>query len=286
MRVGVGLPTTLNGVDGRLLRRWSEHAEELGFTSLGTIDRVVYDAWEPSVALAAAATVTSRPRLVSMITIGPLRSTALLAKEAASLDVLSGGRMVLGLGLGAREDDYEAAGIDHRGRGRVLTEQLVRLRELWEGYEVGPRPVQSAGPRLLVGGLGGAAYARMAHHADGFVHNGGPPRAFAAAVARARAAWTDAGRPGRPQLWGQAYWALGDESTVELGRDYLRYYYRFTGAFADQIAAGCLVTPSAARDHVRSYEEEGCDELVVFPTVAELDQLDRLADALGDYVKP
>ncbi len=216
-----------------------------------------------------------------MILIGPLRSTALLAKQAASLDVLSGGRLVLGLGLGARHDDYRTAGVDHRRRGRDLAQQLVRLRLLWEGELPGPRPVQPDGPRLLVGGLGGPAYVRMARYSDGFVHNGGPPRAFAAAAARARAAWIDAGRPGRPQLWGQAYWALGDGAEVERGRDELRRYYAFARGHAEQIAAGCLTTPQAIKDLVRAYEDEGCDELVLFPTRPALEQLERLADALG-----
>ncbi len=284
MRIGVGLPTTTPGAGGELMLDWARLAEERGFASLGTIDRAVYDSWEPAVALAAAAAVSERIRLVTMILIGPLRSTALLAKQAASLDVLSGGRLVLGLGIGARHDDYQAAGVDPRHRGRDLSEQLVRLRMLWEGELQGPRPLQPDGPPLLVGGLGGPAYARMARYSDGFVHNGGPPSAFAAAAARARAAWADAGRPGRPQLWGQAYWALGGAAEVERGRDYLRHYYAFTRGYAEQIAAGCLATPQAVKDYVRAYEEEGCDELVLFPTLSSLEQLERLADALGDLL--
>jgi alkanesulfonate monooxygenase SsuD/methylene tetrahydromethanopterin reductase-like flavin-dependent oxidoreductase (luciferase family) len=121
----------------------------------------------------------------------------------------------------------------------------------------------------------------MARYADGFVHNGGPPRAFAAAAARARAAWVDAGRPGRPELWGQAYWALGDAAEVERGRDELRRYYAFAGGHAGRIAAGCLATPQAVRDFVRAYEDEGCDQLLLFPTLPSVEQLERLADALG-----
>ena len=75
-------------------------------------------------------------------------------------------------------------------------------------------------------------FARMARYADGYAHGGGPPRAFASAAARAEAAWNDLGRPGRPRLWGQGYFALGD---VERGNDYLRDYYAFTGPFAERI---------------------------------------------------
>ncbi|MDQ6773307.1 MAG: LLM class flavin-dependent oxidoreductase, partial [Candidatus Dormibacteraeota bacterium] len=104
--------------------------------------------------------------------------------------------------------------------------------------------------------------------------------AFATAAARARAAWIDAGREGEPQLWGQGYFALGDGTAAEAGRQHLRDYYRFTGGFEERIAAGCLVTPTQVKDFIRAYEDLGCDELVLFPTLARLDQLERLAEVL------
>ena len=281
MRVGIGLPTSTPGADRDLVLDWARRADAGPFTSLGVIDRLVHDCWEPLASLAACAAVTRRARLATMVVIGPLRRTALLAQQAATVDALSGGRLVLGLGLGARHDDYEAAGVDTRGRGGALTRQLVELRRLWEGGDVGPRPVQPDGPTLLVGGGGSAAFARAAGHADGYVHGGGPPRAFAAAAARARAAWVDAGRPGGPRLWGQAYFALGGEAAAAAGAAYLRDYYRFTGGFEERIAAGNLTTPAAVKDLVRGYEEEGCEELVLLPTVSRPDQLDRLADVIA-----
>jgi len=280
MRVGVGLPTSTPGTGRDLVLDWARRSDAGPFASLGVIDRLVYQCWEPLASLAACAAVTRRVRLVTMVVIGPLRPTALLAKQAATVDALSGGRLVLGLGLGARHDDYEAAGVRSRGRGDALTRQLVELRLHWEGGAAGPRPVQADGPTLLVGGGGSAAFARAARHADGYVHGGGPPRAFAGAAARARAAWVDAGRPGAPRLWGQAYFALGDEATRDAGAAYLRDYYRFTGGFEERIAAGNLTTPAAVTDLVRGYEEEGCDELVLLPTVSSPDQLDRLAEVL------
>jgi alkanesulfonate monooxygenase SsuD/methylene tetrahydromethanopterin reductase-like flavin-dependent oxidoreductase (luciferase family) len=277
VRVGIGLPTSTPGADGRLMLDWARRAEAAGFSSLGTVDRFVYECWEPMTTFAGAAAVTESIRLVTMILIGPLRNSALLAKQAATLDVISGGRLVLGLGIGARHDDYELAGVDPRQRGRELSRQLHDLRATWEEGVVGPRPGGEDGPTMLVGGGGGQAFSRMARLSDGYVHGGGPPRAFASAAARARAAWADAGRPGRPQLWGQGYFALGEP---ERGADYLRSYYAFTGGFAEKIAAANLTTPQAIKDLVRGYEEEGCDELVLLPTVSSLDQLERLADVL------
>jgi alkanesulfonate monooxygenase SsuD/methylene tetrahydromethanopterin reductase-like flavin-dependent oxidoreductase (luciferase family) len=275
MNVGVGLPTTTPGADGELLLDWARRAEAGPFSSLATLDRLVYDSFEPFAALAGAAAATSRIRLATMIAIGPLRPTALLAKQAASVHGLSGGRLTLGLAVGARLDDYEAAGVEHRGRGRRLSEQLAYLRGAVDADRVGPA---RDGMELLVGGLSGRAYARMARYADGYAHNGGPPRAFAGAAARAEAAWRDLGRPGRPRLWGQGYFALGD---AERGNAYLRDYYAFTGPFVERIVAENLTSARAVKDFVRGYEEAGCDELVLFPTVADLAQLERLAEAVA-----
>jgi alkanesulfonate monooxygenase SsuD/methylene tetrahydromethanopterin reductase-like flavin-dependent oxidoreductase (luciferase family) len=278
MEVGVGLPTTTPGSDGHHIVEWARRADTGPFASLGVLDRVVYRSVDPFLSLAAAAAVSSRLRLVTMVVIAPLRNTVLLAKQAASLDLLSGGRLTLGLAVGARADDYQVTGVERRGRGRRLSEQLLELRSLWGKGEVGPEPAQPGGPPLLAGGLSGEAFARMARAADGYVHGGGPPRAFAGAAARAWSAWRDLERPGRPELWGQGYFALGD---ADAGGAYLRDYYAFAGPFAEKVAAGNLTSARAVRDFVRGYEEAGCDHLVLLPTVSDPGQLDRLADVLA-----
>jgi alkanesulfonate monooxygenase SsuD/methylene tetrahydromethanopterin reductase-like flavin-dependent oxidoreductase (luciferase family) len=279
MNIGVGLPTSTAGISGQLLVDWAKRADTGPFSSLGVVDRVAYQNYEPFTALAAAAAVTRRVRLATMVVIAPLRNTAILAKQAASLDALSGGRLTLGLAVGARGEDYAASGVDSRGRGRRFGEQLEAIRDVWEEGKIGPTPTPP-GPRVLVGGSSGEALARMARYADGYMHGGGPPRAFAGAAAKAVAAWSDLGRPGRPQLWGMGYFALGD-GTAEAGAEYLRHYYAFTGPFAEKIAVGNLTSPGAIADFIRGYEDAGCDELVLFPTVSNLEQIERLAEVLG-----
>jgi alkanesulfonate monooxygenase SsuD/methylene tetrahydromethanopterin reductase-like flavin-dependent oxidoreductase (luciferase family) len=275
MNVGVGLPTTTPGTDGAMVLEWARRADAGPFSSLAVLDRVVYDCLDPFAALAAAAAVTARVRLATMIAIGPLRATALLAKQAASVHALSSRRLTLGLAIGARIEDYQAAGIDHRGRGGRLSEQLAYLRGGIDEDRVGPA---REGIELLVGGASGQTFSRMARYADGYAHGGGPPRAFAGAAARARAAWRDLGRPGRPRLWGQGYFALGD---VERGNAYLRDYYAFTGPFAERVVAANLTSARAVKDFLRGYEEAGCDELVLFPTTADAAELDRLAEVVA-----
>ncbi len=280
MRVGVGLPNGIPGAQGQHIIEWARRADEGPFSSLGVVDRLVYDSYEPLTTLAAAAAVTRRVRLATTIVVGPLHNDAMLAKIAASIDALSGGRLVLGLAVGARKEDYEAAGIDYRSRGKRLSEQLVALRSLWEDGTIGPKVVRPGGPELLVGGLSNAGFARMARYADGYVHGGGPPRAFSRAADKARASWSDLGRPGRPQLWAQGYFALGDDA-IEAGLRYMRDYYAFTGPFTEKIAADLLTNPQAIAQFIRGYEEAGCDEMVLFPTVPDLAQLNQLANILN-----
>jgi alkanesulfonate monooxygenase SsuD/methylene tetrahydromethanopterin reductase-like flavin-dependent oxidoreductase (luciferase family) len=263
------------GATGDLLLEWARRADDGPFSSVAVLDRVAYDSYEPFATLAAAAAATSRVRLATMIAIGPLRSTAMLAKQAASVHGLSGGRLTLGLAVGARLDDFDVAGVEHKGRGKRLGEQLAYIRGNVDGDLVGP---SRDGIEILVGGLSGPAYARMARYADGYAHNGGPPRAFANAAGRALAAWSDLGRPGKPKLWGQGYFAFGDP---DRGDAYLRDYYAFTGPFAEKIAAGQLTSARAVKDYVRGYEEAGCDELVLFPCVPGVDELERLQEALA-----
>jgi alkanesulfonate monooxygenase SsuD/methylene tetrahydromethanopterin reductase-like flavin-dependent oxidoreductase (luciferase family) len=281
MRVGVGLPTTFPGVSGRFIGDWAQSAEAQGLGSLGVLDRVAYDGYDPLAALAAASAVTSRIQLVTMIVIGPLRNTTLLARQSLSVHALSGGRLSLGVAVGARKDDYEAAGVDYSTRGRRLAEQLASIRDLWEKRPMAMPPGVSSTPDVLVGGGSDITFARVARYADGYVHGGGPPRAFARAADKARAAWADAGRPGKPRLWGQGYFALGDDATIAEGIAYMREYYAFTGPYVERIVAELLTTPQSVAQFVRGYAEAGCDDLVLFPAVAHPDQLVRLAAVLA-----
>lgn len=279
MEVGVGLPGCVPGTPGELVLDWARRAEEGPFASLGVVDRVLYGNYEPMVELAAAAAVTRRVELLTSILIAPLRETVNLAKQVATVDALSGGRLVLGVAVGARRDDYEVSEAPYAGRGDRLTEQLTTLRAHLGDDRIGAAG-REGGPPILVGGASGAAFARMGRLADGYIHAGGPARAFARAADQARAAWADAGRPGQPALRGMAYFAIGADA-ADAGREYLLDYYAFTGPFARRIADGLLTTPQAVRDLTGGYADAGCDQLTIFPAVAAPDQLDRLADALA-----
>ena len=116
MQIGIGLPSAIRGVESGLILDWAKRADAGPFSSLGTIDRIVYPSFEPLVSLAAVAAVTQRIGLMTTVLLAPTRNAGILAKQAATLDALSGGRLTLGLGVGRREDDFRAVPASFRTR--------------------------------------------------------------------------------------------------------------------------------------------------------------------------
>ncbi len=287
MDVGIGLPTSISGATGADVVGWARDAQAAGFTTLGTIDRLVHTSWEPLTTLAAAAAVTDRIRLATSILISPLRSnTALLAKQAATVDRLSGGRLTVGLAVGSRPDDFEASGVERTGRGARTGAQVEELRRLWTraqtGEEpfVGPAPVRLGGPEVILGGHSPLALSRAARLADGWIGGGTGPMMFGQGAQAFKAAWAEQGRTGTPRLLALAYFALGEDATKHT-EGYLRSYYRDAGPFVDHILRGAADSPEKLRRLVEVYTEAGCDELLLMPCSAERGQVELAATALG-----
>jgi alkanesulfonate monooxygenase SsuD/methylene tetrahydromethanopterin reductase-like flavin-dependent oxidoreductase (luciferase family) len=280
MDVAIALPNAVPGTTGGQLVEWARRADARGFSSLGTIDRIVYENYEPLTALAAAAAVTERIGLCTSVLLGPLRMNAVeLAKQALSLQALSGGRFTLGIGLGGRDDDYEVSGIDLAGRGRRLDEMLEKIREVWVGDEVGPS--MDGAPRLIVGGHADASFARAARFADGWIAAGSGPEQFAEGLEKTRAAWSEAGRDGAPRTMALAYFSLGDRAEEE-ARAYLTHYYAWLGEeIAEFLVAGAAKDAETVKQYVATYEAAGCDELILCPSSGDPDQVDLLAGAVG-----
>ena len=283
MEIGLGLPTTLPDVTGGQLVDFARRAERHGFASLGVLDRLVYDNYESLVSLAAAAAVTERIRLLTTILIAPYRgNTALLAKQLATVDRLSEGRLTIGVAAGGREDDFAASGVPYHDRGRRLDALLADLTRTWTGdgpFPVGPRPAQAA-PPLLVGGHSPAAMRRAARWGQGWIAGGSSATGYAELASRARDAWRDQGRTEPPRLVSLAYVALGPGAGARAA-EYLRAYYAFIGAKAEQAARAVITDGAALREYVAAYTKAGCDELLLFPCVADSDQVDLIAEAVS-----
>jgi len=274
MDIGLGLPIS----DPAGLPDWARRAEAAGFDTLALLDRLAFDNPEPLVALSLLAGATTRVRLQTEVLLSPLRTTALLAKEVATLDRMSGGRFVLGIGVGSREDDYAAAGTPFAQRGRILDGQLTALRAMWRGEPhagtvVGPLPATPGGPPILVGGFAPAALRRVALYGDGFLC--AAPLAWAGPLVQTvRDQWESAGRTGRPRLVCQVNAAVGKPETVEQARRAIAEYYAFSGRSG---WGEPLSDPAEIADTVAAYREFGADELVLYCYADDPDQIEALA---------
>jgi alkanesulfonate monooxygenase SsuD/methylene tetrahydromethanopterin reductase-like flavin-dependent oxidoreductase (luciferase family) len=282
MDIGVGLPNPIPGTPGPRLIEWAQRAEAAGFVSLATIDRIAYPSYESLIALAAAAGATERIGLLTNVLLEPTRNPVLLAKEAASVDQLSGGRLTLGLGVGARPDDFDAVGRGFQDRGKRCDEDLELMHRVWKGElvneahkPIGPTPVNGTVP-ILIGGSTDKAIERTVKWGIGWTVGGAPPEQGAPFAERVRKAWADAGREGEPRIVGLTYFGLGEEAE-ERATAYLGDYY---GEMGKQFAQWIPKTPEALKEVVGKFADFGFDELLIDPTSAELDQVDRAAEAI------
>src|SRR6266540_117210 len=282
MQIGIGLPNPIPGTAGETIIQWARRAEEAGFSSLATLDRIVYPSYESLIALAAAAAVTERVGLMTNVLLGPTRNPVLLAKEAASVDRLSGGRLTLGLGVGAREDDFEAAGQDFHTRGKRWDEDLELIHRAWRGEPmgagkpVGPRPTRGDRVPIIIGGMSDRAIERTIRWGIGWTVGGAPPEIGGPFAERVRQAWKEAGREGRPLIVGLTYFALGDRAS-EMAMAYLSDYY---GEIGKELAQRIPKTPEALGETVKKFADYGFDELFLDPTSSDLTQLEMAADAV------
>ncbi|MGN9776534.1 LLM class flavin-dependent oxidoreductase [Micromonospora sp. H33] len=280
MDIGVCLPTTIPGAQGRQLIEFARRAERLGFHSLTVADRVVYDNYDGIVSLAAAAAVTERIKLVTGILLAAYRPSPVeLAKQLASLDRLSEGRLILGVSAGMREDDYAATGTDFHTRGRRLDAMLEDLRQVWQGAGpvpgVGPRPTNGDIP-IWVGGHSPAGLRRAARYGIGWISPGGPPHKYPELVTKVKELWAEEKREGEPRMGANLYVSLGPDGQ-QLALEHMHSYYAYMGQMVEHLAKGAITDEGKLRDVVDGYAANGCDELLILSCTADPDHLDRIA---------
>jgi alkanesulfonate monooxygenase SsuD/methylene tetrahydromethanopterin reductase-like flavin-dependent oxidoreductase (luciferase family) len=285
MDIGIGLPATIPGATREQMLEWARRADAAGFSSLGTIDRLVYPNYEPLTALAAAAAVTERARLLTAVMLLPLRSSAaLIAKQAASVQRLSDGRLVLGVGVGGREDDFEASGVPFNERGKRIEATLEEMTRVWAGEErgfaggIGP-DVSDDPPQLILGGMADPVFRRAAKYGAGWIAGGGLPDYFTPGRDKVRAAFEEAGRSDKPRVMSITYFSLARDPETQT-RSTIGDYYAFAQQYADAVVDLAAKGADEVRERARAFEEAECDELVFFPSTADPDEVDRLAAAV------
>lgn len=292
MRIGLALPAMLDGLDRQAVLGWARRIEADGYATIGFGDRIAYRNLDLFTTLGAAAAVTERVGLLASVVVLPMHAEVAVAKQAATLDLLSGGRLTLGVGVGGRVEDYAALGRPTHHRWQRLDEQVARLRALWAGEPplpgldaVGPAPTRRI--PIMSAGVGPRSMARSAAWADGIDHFelDPSPTALAAAAHRTRAAWAAAGRRETPALMSSWWIALGPEAEGQL-RGYARHYLGIFGAdLAGSLAEACTAAGAdAVRHSVEAAAEAGYDEVQLVPTSTDLAQLDQLTELLADLL--
>ena len=292
MKIGMHLPVMVPGFDRNRILEWSRRIDAGPYSSLAAGERITFPNPEILVALAAAAAVTERVRLVFSVLVLPLHSAVLIAKQVATLDVISGGRVTLGVGVGGREEDYRAVGAVFERRLAQIERQVGILRRAWHGEPVvenalrpvEPQPLQAGGPEILAGALFPRSIRRAARWADGLTDFSFGPSAseIESRFELAREAWKQCGRDAPPRLVGGCWFALGEGAREQMDV-YLKRYLNFLGpGVAEQIAPTVTVTSaSSLRTAVAMLRDLGADELLLTPTSADPDEVDRVADLLG-----
>nr|WSZ19527.1 LLM class flavin-dependent oxidoreductase [Streptomyces canus] len=281
MKIGIGIPNQVRNVRPTVIPEWAKRCEEAGFSTLGTVGRLAYPGVMDTVALAAAGGVTSTIGLISNVLLGPMWPAVMLAKEAAGIDAVSGGRLTLGLGLGGRPDDFVADGLGPRGTGKRLDADIETYKSIWRGDNVpgSENPGVTEGSRqvpLLFGGMVQASFQRVARSGEGYIGASVPASIVAPAFDGVRAAWSDAGRAGSPRLVGIAYYACGD---IDAGRANVHDYYSAGGPeMADFMSGAVSGGAEAIKATVASFADIGADELILNPTVDDIDEVAQLAD--------
>lgn len=280
---------TMLPVDRKTLRGWCTAIDDGPFSSLAVPERVAWGGEACLPTLAACAAWTERVRLVTTLVVLPTHNAVRMAKELATADVISGGRVTAGIGVGGREQDFTAVGASMANRWQRLDDQVAQLRQVWagefsvDGMTIGPRPVQDSIP-LLAGALGPKATARAAQWADGVTGAwgiDGDMAPLAGALDAVRAAWRDAGRTTAPHLSTSLWFALGDGAENTL-RSYVRSYLNVFGEAVGDMAAATQRGYDAGllRDAVDAAATAGCDELFLVPTSSDPRLIDEVVAAL------
>jgi alkanesulfonate monooxygenase SsuD/methylene tetrahydromethanopterin reductase-like flavin-dependent oxidoreductase (luciferase family) len=292
MEVSMCLPYNERDYDRNTTLDWCRLIDEGPFASLSSGERITSYSQSLTVSMSAAAAVTKRVRIVPSLYVLPMRSAALVAKEVASMDVLSGGRVTVCVGVGGREHDYRAAGASFERRHQRLDEQVAEMKSIWAGtppFEgadpVGPEPVQKGGPPLWSGSMGPKGIARAARWADGiygFTLNGNADTARQG-FALADRAWDEAGRSEKPRRATGFWLSLAPDDAEQKLKGYVVDYMRLNGEKLARSVSETLYTftPDAVKAALDGIEETGCEECFLVPATLETAEVERAAEIIA-----
>ncbi len=293
MKIGMTMPVMEYDLDRIILRNWAETIDQGPWDSLAFGERIVFPNPDILVLLGACAAWTQRVEIITTIFVTALHDPVKLAKQIATADMLAGGRLKVGMGIGGREEDYRAVSADLALRKNAEMARAVGImRQVWAGEHVvegvdrpvGPPCFTPGGPPLLAGAMGPKAIAIAAQWADGVcgMSFGPDPQEIAANFAMVNEAWAKADRP-KPQLGTSFWFAVGDDARDRVAGHLKRYFTWVSPAERDAIAgmAGFAGSAQELKDVLKRIEDVGTDEVLLIPTSSDVDQVRRAADVIG-----
>jgi alkanesulfonate monooxygenase SsuD/methylene tetrahydromethanopterin reductase-like flavin-dependent oxidoreductase (luciferase family) len=292
MEIGVCLPYMKQGLSRETLLGFARAVDAGPFASLSCGERITGPTVDLGLTLAAAAAVTTRVRIVPTLYVLPLHDAVKAAKEIATLDVLSGGRVAVTVGVGGRPKDYRAVSAPFERRHARMDEQVARMRAIWRGeppFEdvdpVGPAPLQAGGPPLYAGVMGPKATARAARWADGvYVWSGnGVKSEIAQLLAQSERAWQAAKRDKPPRRIGGFWYSLAPQDPLKKLQSYVYDYVAYFGDGPARAMSSAMdrATPDAVRQSLDDLEAAGCEEAFLVPATAEFAEVERVAEIVS-----
>ena len=291
MKISLCLPYMKRELNRKTLLDWCRLADEGPFTSLSCGERLVDYAVDMRVFLSVAAAVTKRVRIVPSLYVLPAHSEVRAAKEIATLDLVSEGRVTVVVGVGGREMDYKLVGAPFTKRHQRMTEQVATMRRLWRGEPcweggpvVGPSPLQSGGPPVLAGVMTPGGIRRVASWADGIYGFSldGKAAEIQVAVDDTRKAWQAAGRSQAPHIAGGFWYSLCEQNPAQKLKEYVYEYMKIAGHDLAEGLANSMTrnTPEAVAESISEIAKTGCDELYLVPATADTAEITRLVEIL------
>ena len=290
------MPVMEPNLDVATLTAWARVIDSGPFSSLCWGERIAFDNPDSLTLLGALSAWTDRVRLVTTVIVPQLHDPVMLAKALATGDMLSGGRLTVGLGIGGRHEDYLAVGADPKTQTMAgMSERVALMKRVWAGEKltesvlaVGPQPVQAGGPKLMVGTIGPKTIRSAAHWADGVAGTTLDLNLDREAelFEVARAAWAQAGKT-KPHLATSFWFALGegDEPRDQVHRHLRRYMNWIPTEIVDAMApsTGWAGTEDELLDVLQKFDDIGTDEVHLIPTSSDIDQLLRVADVVNHF---
>ena len=283
MNIGMTLPVMEKDLSRDELIGWINAIDQGPWSSIAMGERVVFHNPEFITLLGGVALLTNKVEIIATISVATMHNPALLAKQIATLDILSGGRFTLGVGVGGREEDYNAIGADwSKRRWGNLRDNVNIMKSIWAGQhelQIGPKPIQANGPQILAGALGPKALEISSSFADGIAGF-----SFNADTNEIEESFNLTRKffKSNPRLITSFWFAIEPDGRTQLKSHLLSYLGWMGSEVAEMLShnAGFCGSTSELKDFLNEISKIGASDILLVPTSKDINQLKALEDKI------